>query len=174
MMYRKIQTGPDYCPACERYIGEVTLCPYCDADTVHAPRQRRFRLLAFALILLGLAVMCLVNRLPPPGITPIGSIGETSGYRYVHLSGRVAERPYVVEREGQVRYASFVLEDETGRIRVQMDGDVAAALDAGTNLPWEGAALTVAGVLKPTPEGRIKLRVQSAEQITYLTRRVAE
>lgn len=171
-MYREIQTPPDVCPACERYIGDATVCPYCDADTKQGPRLRRFRILAVLMLLIGATGMLLVDDTAPPALTPVGSIGPDFGRRYARVTGRVVRQPYIVEHDDQVTYLSFVLEDDTGRIRIQVDESVAQALKAADTLPWEGSVLNAQGWLKLSPDGKVKLQVRSIDHIEFLTRRV--
>ncbi len=173
-MYREIQTPPDVCPACERYIDTATVCPYCDADTKQAPRFRRFRILALVMLLAGATGMLLVDDKDPHAITPIGSIGPDFSHHYAHVSGRVVRPPYIVEEEDVISYLSFMLEDETGRMRIQIDASTAQALRDADTLPWEGSALNAQGWLKLAPDGEVKLQVRHRKHITFLTHRTAD
>ena len=172
-MRRSRLQEPEQCPACERFIGKVDVCPYCNADSVLAPLMLRLRTLAVLLILAGVVGLFFCTRPFEISMTNIGEITPHMNYRYVRVTGRVVSTPYVVEEEGQITYMSFLIEDQTGRIRVQLSQNTAGVLAANGEMPWPGAVLNVSGALKLSPENKVKLQVQRAGQIETLTRQVA-
>ena len=138
-----------------------------------APLMRLLRKLAVLLILLGICGLFFATRPYTPPLTDIGEITPGMTYRYVHVTGRVTAPPYIVTDENRITYMSFLLEDPTGHIRVQLSPATAQALAESDDMPWEGAVLNVSGALKLSPEHQIKLRVHRRDQIEALTRKVA-
>lgn len=77
---------PADCPACKRYIGRATVCPYCDVDIPVPRRVHLIRLSAFVLAIGGLLLLWLAAT---------GMSGDTSR-RVVIILPDLPSRLYTV------------------------------------------------------------------------------
>jgi hypothetical protein len=153
------------CPSCERFIGAVEVCPYCGADSVRRPQLRFLRYASLTLAVLGLLFLYLaaVGR-DAPAIR-IGDITPFMHYAGVRLAGTVPRPPYVARENGRIAYASFILDDNSGQLRVTADGDVAQGLLDQRRLPAEGARVEATGNLSVAADGAPRLRLRKAEHL---------
>jgi len=149
------------CPSCERYIGPVSRCPYCDADAARPGSLRSLRIAAVVLAGAGLFFLYLMVCHRDMPLTEIGTITPLMNYATVHLSGRVGSRPYVSRQRGRVDYLSFLLDDGTGSMRVSADGRVARALVKDALIPERGRNVDVTGKINARADGKRYLRLQS-------------
>jgi len=151
------------CPNCERYIGPVSKCPYCDADAEKPPFVKLLRWFAVILAVggLGLLYMVAIHRNIP--LTRVADITPTMNYAYVRITGKVTRRPYVAKDNRKV---SFMLADESGEIRVEAFGNAAAQIVEQNCVPVKWSRVEVIGSLS-VPAGRDpKLYVRSSEHIS--------
>jgi DNA/RNA endonuclease YhcR with UshA esterase domain len=158
----------DLCPSCERFVGPADHCPYCGEESAKSPFIRRLRYAAVALSVLGLGSLFLMATRRELPVLQVNGITSTMNFAYVRLVGTVARDPYVVRRNGDVDYMSFMLDDGTGRIRVQAHRETARALHRMKIVPARGDVVDVAGSLSVAAEGSRKLRIQSPQQIKIL------
>lgn len=161
----------DRCPSCERFIGPADHCPYCGEASAKAPALRYLRAAAFLLALAGLACLTLMVRHRELPVVRVASITPMMNFAYVRVVGRVVHAPYVVNRDGQVDYASFLLDDGSGTVRVQTHRKLARRLVETQSLPPEGALVDVAGSLNVSAEDEPRLRLQAQEQMRVLSAR---
>jgi hypothetical protein len=157
------------CPSCERFIGPLRHCPYCGESAAPAPALRALRLSAFLLAFLGLASLyVMVRQRELPRIT-IDSITPMMNYAYVRVVGTIPRDPYTVQRNGELDYCSFLVDDGTGVIRVQTQREAARRLAAQNALPRRGAVVDVAGALNLRAGEDPRLRLQAVEHLRVLT-----
>ncbi|MFC1462162.1 hypothetical protein ACFLQU_01025 [Verrucomicrobiota bacterium] len=153
------------CPCCDRFIGPVRTCPYCDED---AAENRAVRALQWASVLLAVVgLVCLYfaaacKELPT---VPIGEITPVMNFARIHLRGTVARPPYVALENGKVNYLSFQIDDASGRARVAARDNVAQALVDRGLVPQSGAAIDVTGSLRISYRAPPKLYLQSADHL---------
>jgi hypothetical protein len=121
-------TRPGRCPACERFIGPLELCPYCDCPSERRAGLRLLRALAVLLAVGGLLLLALAVRQPAVPSIAAGSIVPSMNFARVRVAGALATTP----RSGHSRtgnaWVNFMLEDGTGRIRVSAFGQTAERL----------------------------------------------
>jgi len=154
-----------FCPACERFIGPETACPYCGTDAQRAGTWRALRTAALGLAVVGLACLYLAGNLPERRVTPIGNITPTMNFATVRVTGKLTRNPYVSRKYGRVDYLSFPIEDRTGEIRVAAYRTVARALDSQDRIPAKGTRVSATGSLRVSDKGRIMLYLQAPEQL---------
>lgn len=162
------------CPSCERFIGPATTCPYCDADSRHAPFLRRLRYAALLLAILGLAALYLMARQQAVPAVEIRAITPMMNFAFVRITGTVVREPYVSHEGDRVDYASFLISDETGDLRVAAYREVARALVDGGRLPAKGDRVDVSGVLNVSGDGQVRLRLQTARHLQACERAMAK
>ena len=145
---------PGVCPACERFIGPLDVCPFCDCPSERQAGLLFLRLLAILLAVGGLALLALaVRQREPPAIT-VASIRPSMNFARVLVSGSVVTAP----RSGRTRsgetWYGLTVEDGTGRIRLSAFGETAdtllarwpsPALSTGTPVRAEGWLTVRAG-----------------------------
>lgn len=150
------------CPACERFIGPATRCPYCDSDANTPPVLRAMRIGALVLAGAGLALLFVMARYSRADIVRVGDITPMMNYAFVSVSGEVERKPYIGYRTGVVDYVAFTITDESGALRVVANGPVARALSEGGRLPAARDRVTVSGTLQVGGENqqpRLRLAV---------------
>ena len=154
-----------FCPSCERFIGPADVCPYCDADSSRPPLLRFMRGLALALALAGVAAMLLLARSADIPTMRAGEITPTMNFAFVRVAGTVARQPYLARGRENVDYVSFLVDDGTGEIRVAANGRSAREMVARAMVPRKGDSVDLAGTVNVGPDGKVKLRLQSADQL---------
>ena len=153
------------CPSCDRYIGPVDVCPYCDTDSYRNPAFRVLRGASVVLALLGVACLLLMVRGSPRRVVRTSDVTPFMNYAYVRMAGRVPREPYARPGGGSSEYLSFLLDDGSGRVRVAASGRVADRLRRSGRIPDRGDFVDVCGCLAFSPDGRPSLRLQSEEAV---------
>jgi hypothetical protein len=149
-----------FCPACDRFVGLVSLCPYCDAVQPRGMRVRRFCLLLFALTGCGLFVFATRHHVPP--VMLAGSTTRTMSGAYVSIAGRVDRSPAMRHGVDGRDGLSFSVKDSSGRIQVFCPERVAESLLATQRVPSKNDAIHVSGRLSVDGDGSATLRCLSA------------
>ena len=152
---------PGQCPSCERYIGPVDVCPYCEADADTPLAIRRLRWIALTLAIPGLVFLYLAARQTTAPTIRAGDISPLMNFARVRAEGVIVGRPFLQRNEGEAGYATMVIDDGSGRIRVTVDGDAASALISGGTTPKPGTHVQAEGILSVEAEGMARLRVSS-------------
>lgn len=145
------------------------------SDPVYGPqvkRPLRVRVLQVASLILALAGLVLlylysVNRDIPT--VRVADVTPTMNFAYVQIDGEVTRDAYVFKSGGVV----FNLHDGSGEIAVMGGRAQAEALEDAGKLPRRGDRVRVAGSLSVSADQEVKLRMQSAEQLTLQRKRSA-
>ena len=145
------------------------------SDPVYGPqvnRPLRVRVLQYASLVLAFAGLVLlylysVNRDIPS--VRVSDIRPTMNFAYVKVTGNVTRDAYVFKSGGVV----FNLHDGSGEIAVMGGRAQAEALEKAGKLPRRGDRVEVAGSLSVSADQEVKLRMQSAEQLTLARKRAA-
>lgn len=153
------------CPSCNRFIGPVGTCPFCDAD---ARRPLSLRVLRGACVLLAVAgatfLLLMVRNRDLPLVTA-AEITPVMNFACVRVAGVVEREPYVSRRGGRVDYLSFLVNDGSGCVRVAAYGETARRLIDADGLPQKGASVDVSGSLRAGANGKIRLQLQAVGQL---------
>lgn len=128
---------PGRCPACERFIGPLDVCPYCDCPTERQAGLRLLRALAILLAVGGLLLLAFAVRQPAVPAVSAGAILPSMNFARVRVAGALASAPRSGRSRSGSAWVNFTLEDGTGRLRVAAFGETAERLlpvlaDAGT------------------------------------------
>jgi len=154
------------CRACDRYIGAVNVCPYCDERVVRPLPLRVLRFAALALAIGGLVILYAAARIRDRPTVRVDSLTPLMNYAPVNVQGTVDRNPYVGRDEnGEVDYASFRVHDGSGWIRVATYGGAARALVDSEVFPSKGDEVNVTGKLQFSQEGEPKLRLADPRQV---------
>ena len=158
-------TPAAHCPSCERFIGPADVCPYCGANSAKPPLLRLLRYAALALALIGLFFLYLMARHRNMPVVKAGEISPMMNFATVRVVGKLARKPYTAYEDGQVDYLSFLVDDGSGKVRVQAYGDVARLLVASNLLPRVGTMVDVTGSIKVSAGKAPRLRLLSSSQV---------
>ncbi len=139
-----------------------------EKDPVYGPqvkRPLRVRVLQIASLVLAVAGLILlylysINRDIPT--VQVSEITPTMNFAYVQIAGNVTSDAYIFKSGGVI----FNLHDGSGEIAVMGGRAQAEALENAGKLPRRGDRVEVAGSLSVSADQEIKLRMQSAEQLT--------
>ena len=153
------------CPVCERYVGPVSRCPYCDGVIDITAARRRMKIAALTLVIAGLAFLYLMAVNRDIRVVAISDITPMMNYAPVGIVGTVVRQPYVAKSDGVVSYLSFLVDDGTGSLRVSAQGAVAVAVVESGKVPHKGDHVEVSGRLGVKGDGTCKLRILMAEQV---------
>lgn len=153
------------CPSCNRYIGPAQRCSYCHADATKPPMLRWLRVGSVVLAVAGLLLLYLAVTHRELPVQKIGAITPLMNYAYVRVVGTVPRNGYVGNSAGTVDYVSFVVEDDTGSIRVKAQGDVALTLAETDRVPQRGMEVDVTGGLYVVPGRKPDMRLRSPRQL---------
>ncbi len=135
-------------------------------------RPLRVRVLQAASLVLALAGLVLlwlysVHRDIP--LVQVADIRPTMNFAYVRIAGEVSRDAYVFDSGGLV----FNLDDGSGEIAVMGGRAQAEVLENAGRLPRRGDRVEVAGSLSVSADQEVKLRMQSADQLTLRRKRSA-
>ncbi len=138
------------------------------SDPVYGPQVKRplrvrvLQIASLVLAVVGLILLYLysVNRDIPT--VRVAEITPTMNFAYVKIAGKVTSDAYIFKSGGVV----FNLHDGSGEIAVMGGRAQAEALENSGKLPRRGDRVEVAGSLSVSADQEVKLRMQSAEQLT--------
>lgn len=136
--------------------------PDCGPQVKRPLRIRILQYAAWGLAFAGLILLYLysVNRDIP--VVRVAAITPTMNFAYVRISGEVSRDTYVFKSGGMV----FNVHDGSGEIAVMGGRAQAEALAETDRLPRAGDRVEVAGSLSLSADDEVKLRMQSADQLT--------
>ena len=142
-------------------------------DPIYGPqvkRPLRVRVLQMASLVLAVAGLILlylysVNRDIPT--VRVADVTPTMNFAYVKIAGNVISDAYIFKSGGVI----FNLHDGSGEIAVMGGRAQAEALKNAGKLPRRGDRVEVAGSLSVSADQEVKLRMQSAEQLTLCRKR---
>jgi hypothetical protein len=154
------------CPSCERFIGPVGKCPYCDADARKMPMMVAVRIVAILLATVGLGLLYAAARHREPPVVQIESITPVMNFAHVRIVGSVSKRAYI-GKDGD--YISFSVADDSGSLRVAAYRDVARKLIATRHLPNAGDQVEVRGSLSVAADSAPKLYLKLPGHLTITT-----
>lgn len=154
------------CPDCGRYAGPVSRCPYCDCVMEITTTMRKMRILAFTLVIAGLAFLYLMAVNRDIELVAIKDITPMMNYAPVRIAGKIVRQPFVSKNEGKIDYISFLVDDGSGSLRVSAQGDVAIAISAPDKIPHKGDFVEVSGRLSVKGDGSRRLRILTVTGIT--------
>lgn len=157
-----------HCPACDRFIGPVSECPYCENPSRGVPALRLLHIGAVLLAGLGLGFLSLAARHREIPLVKIADISARMNRARVRIEGKVAADAYIGYAGETPDYLSFRLVDGTGSIRVAVYGAAVEDLIHASRVPDKGAWLSASGDLDLSARHPMRLRMQSAGQLTFL------
>jgi RecJ-like exonuclease len=143
--------------------------PVCGPQVKRPLRVRVLRYASLVLAVAGLILLYLysINRGIP--VIQVADITPTMNFAYVRIIGDVTRDAYLFKSGGFV----FNLKDDSGEIAVMGGRAQADALEAAGKLPRRGDRVDVAGSLSVGADQEVKLRMQSADQLTLTRKRAA-
>lgn len=153
------------CFACGRFSGRADECHYCNAEMPSGSLRticRRWGLLA---ILAGLAILWFWSGSQPVRRVSISEISPQMNYALVSIAGEVASKPYI-KLDGNDAYASFLLSDGAGVVRVCIAGSLAKDFAEDPEISRKGASLGITGVLSVKKAREVKLYVRKVKGAT--------
>lgn len=163
--------SPAHCPACSRFIGPVTECPYCGVNPEGRLPLRLLRWGALAFGIGGLLILLVAVRRVDLPLVRATEIVPSMNYGHIRIMGTVATEPRVFDKQGAPDYASFELDDGTGRIVVAAGRRTARRLVNANGLPAKGDRVEAAGSLSLAPDRRPRLYLDSPAQLKRLEAR---
>ncbi|MCK5844871.1 MAG: OB-fold nucleic acid binding domain-containing protein, partial [Victivallales bacterium] len=125
-------------------------------------RVRALQIASLVLAVGGLILLYLysVNRDIPT--VRVSEITPTMNFATVKISGKVTRDAYIFKSGGVI----FNLHDGSGEVAVMGGRAQTEALETAGKLPRRGDRVEVAGSLSVSADREVKLRMQSAEQLT--------
>lgn len=129
------------------------------------------RILRWSALALGvgglLVLLVAVHRTDLP-LVQTADIVPSMNYGRVRVLGTVVGEPRVFDKQGLPDYASFELDDGTGRIVVAAGQRTARGLVNGRLLPARGDQVEATGSLSLAPNRRARLYLDSPSQLRRL------
>ncbi len=114
-----------------------------------------------------LFLLVAVQRTELP-LVQAADIVPAMNYGRVRVLGTVVGEPRVFDKQGAPDYASFELDDGTGRIVVAAGRRTARGLVSGRLLPVRGDRVEATGSLNLAPDRRARLYLDSPSQLRRL------
>ena len=153
------------CDSCRRYVGPAGTCPYCGTTTTAGAGLRILRIVSILLATAGLATLLFTAARQDVPRLAVKEIEPAMNFAYVRVAGVVVRAPSTGWRKDRPAYVSFVIDDNTGRIRVLAYGRIAQAIAAQNRLPRKGDRVEVSGSLNVTADTDTRLHVQAPEHL---------
>ncbi|MBP1590072.1 MAG: OB-fold nucleic acid binding domain-containing protein [Kiritimatiellae bacterium] len=122
------------CPACGRFVGAVTKCPYCGAKVAKRLSLVVVRWAAVLLSTVGLFFLYLMARSHEPDEIHIADIEPTMNYGIVRLTGQVKANARVNKNNG----LSFWVNDGTGELIIFVDAALREEMEEQGLVPKKG------------------------------------
>jgi hypothetical protein len=159
---RRLQDPGAYCPSCERFIGPLDVCPYCDCDSARNPV---FRVLRYGAVLLALSGVALLHLMATHGEVPlvrIVEIGPMMNFGLVRINGEVEKDAFIGKSNGRIESLSFLVDDGSGCLRVVAYGQIARQLVEESLVPQRRSSVDVTGNVTVSADGNTKLILRNA------------
>ena len=154
-----------FCPSCERFIGAADVCPYCGTDSARNPILRKLRYAAFLLGIVGLFFLYMMATHKGIPVIEINEITPMMNFAHVRVIGIVERSAYIAKKAGRVNYLSFSVNDGSGALRIAAYRNVSQKLVEKNLVPPKGVKVDVSGSLSVSAEGKIKLILQTTNQL---------
>lgn len=96
----------------------------------------------------------------------IGRITPMMNFAQVKIRGTVERTPYVTKKNEDITYASFLVRDETGVLRVTSYDDVSSELAQMDHIPRKGDLIEAVGVLSVSAGNKTRINLRSPGNLT--------
>ena len=156
-----------FCPACDRFIGPLNTCPYCDLPVPRAFSLRFLRIASLVLAVIGMAALYLLARQDLRPLVKISEVTPLMNSASVRIAGLVATTPQI-NVTGNA-YVSFRLADGSNTLVVVAYDRCARGLVGATNCPRRGDMVEVSGTVSITRPGAMRIIMEAPEQLKMLT-----
>ena len=142
------QSSEMNCPACGRFVGAVTKCPYCGSKVEKRMSLVAIRWAAVLLSTLGLFLLYLMAKHRDIPVVMLGNIKPTMNFGQIRVVGQVDSDARTFKSGGM----GFNVSDGTGTIMVFASQKQAADLVAQNLVPKAGDGINFAGGLNISDE----------------------
>jgi len=156
------------CPACDRFIGPLDTCPYCDLPVPRTFSLRFLRFASLALAVVGMAALYLLARQDLRPLVKISEVTPLMNSASVRVAGLVATTPQISVAGNA--YVSFPVTDGSNSLTVVAYDRCARGLMGATNCPRRGDIVEVSGTVSITRPGVRRIIMEAPEQLKMLTR----
>ncbi len=174
------------CPECERYIGPVSICPYCSAKNRQSPIIQTIRIVAILLATVGLFMIYMTARHRQPPLVKIESITPAMNFAHVHIVGTVKRKPYISKDQEYISFRIYSESNQSGAdletrsnsssrayirlksLQVVAHREVAQSLIENNLLPAIGDRVDVRGNLSVSAQSKTKLYLKAHNHLTII------
>ncbi len=150
------------CPACNRYIGSISTCPYCDVEIPKPPLIRGLHTVAVLLATVGLFLLYITAINHNPQLVEVADITPAMNFAHVRMNGIVQRKPYISRNKD---YLSFRIHDPSGEIKIIARHKTAEILIGTKKLPAKGERVEARGNLHASAHDAY-LEIQLPEHLT--------
>lgn len=161
--------NPDaFCPSCERFIGPVDVCPYCDCDSARKPV---FKFMIHGSVLLAILGLFFLHLMAVHSEVPVIRISEITpmmNFGLVRIKGVVEKDAFIRKKKGQADSVSFPVNDGTGQLRVVAYDQVARKLVNADLVPKGKASVELTGSLNVSADGNSRLVLRSVDELRVM------
>lgn len=171
------------CPECDRYIGPVSRCPYCNATNRQSPAIRLIRIIAIILATAGLFLLYMSAKHRQPPLQAIENITPSMNFAYIRITGIVKRKPYISKDKDYLSfrvYSKSSSDSEThpgtnsnsnatikpSSIQVVAYREIAKLLIENGNLPSSGDTVSVRGSLSVSAKSNMKLYLKAVKHLS--------
>ena len=134
-----------YCPACGRYIGAYTTCPYCGTHIKERLSVRALKIFSLAFSIIGVILLWwAAGRHMVPQIQA-AEIDNRTNFAYVQMKGVVLRTP---KYDAKNKTLSFQIDDGTGTVWVKAYGAQAEEIYKSGKIPAPGDTVIVEGTVR--------------------------
>ncbi|MDD4871636.1 MAG: hypothetical protein PHR77_13850 [Kiritimatiellae bacterium] len=162
----KINSTDAFCPSCERFIGPVDVCPYCDCDSARNPLLRFLRYGAILLAITGLFFLYLMAVHSEVPVIKISEITPMMNFGLVRINGVVEKDAYISKKRKRIESVSFPVGDGSGQIRVVAYTPVAEMLVKENLVPARKSLIEATGNLNISANGNTKLILRDVKGLS--------
>ena len=162
----KVNNPDAFCPSCERFIGPVDVCPYCDCDSARNPVFRSLRYGSVLLAVTGLFFLYLMAAHSEVPVIKISEITPMMNFALVRINGVVEKDAYISKKRGRIESVSFPVGDGSGQMRVVAYAPVAEMLVKRNLVPARKSLIEATGNLNVSANGNTKLIMRDVKGLS--------
>ncbi len=134
-----------YCPACGRYIGAYTTCPYCGTHIKERVSVRALKIFSAVFSVVGVILLWWAAGKHMVPEIQAAEIDNRTNFAYVKMKGVVLRTP---NYDAKNRTLSFQIDDGTGAVWVKAYGPQAEEIHKQGKIPAPGDTVEVEGTVR--------------------------
>jgi hypothetical protein len=152
-----------HCTGCQRFIGPLRPCPYCDTPHRPRPSMRLLPVLAVLVSTVGLTLSLQLARTTTIPTIPAAAITPHMNFAHIRITGTVSAPPRVARNQ---RWATIYLDADSRPITLRIGAAPTAHLATWLHQLTEGTPIAATGQLRLSATAPATLFVERSDHLT--------